>query len=137
MLDADLFQPVRDLDAVIERRRIAEDLHRAVVDVVELQRVRLHQIAHHPLRVMHEADVAQVVALEVLRRGVAEKRDAPTEQRRNRPARSRIAESSRPNERTSARKTPGEFHGSARLGVIIDPFAKLVSRPAPAARSTT
>ncbi len=37
MFDADLLQPVRDLDAVLECGVIAEDLHRAVVDVVELK----------------------------------------------------------------------------------------------------
>ena len=38
-------------------------------------------------------------------------------------ARSSMAESSLPRDFRSAPKTPGEFHGSARLGVIIEPLA--------------
>ncbi len=52
------------------------------------------------------------------------------------PARSSIAESSRPTSAQRAEHTRA-FHGSARLGVIIEPFAKLVSRTGTGARSTT
>ena len=101
-------------DARLQLARVPEEVERAAIHGVVLDPLGAHQVGHHGLAVLAEAELDDRVPPGACRGALAEEPEAPRHERGSRRGRTRIAVSWPRSER---RSMPGALRGGPREGM--------------------